>query len=68
MTRDEILSGLRAGRVLVVDRRDAPALPVALALVEEGLAIKEFVQHDEQSSSLRFRIAPTVGASQDSRK
>jgi hypothetical protein len=57
MTRDEILEGLRAGRTLVVDRRDAPALPIALGLVEEGLAVSEFVQYDEQSSALKFRLA-----------
>lgn len=55
MTRDEIIAGLKAGKVLVIDRKDAPALPICLELEAEGLVTQEFVQYDEQSSALKFR-------------
>lgn len=53
MTRDEIVAGLRAGRVLVIDRRDSPALPIVMDLEREGLVTTQLRQHDEQSSDLR---------------
>lgn len=55
MTRDQIVAGLQAGKVLVIDRRDSPALPICLALESEGLVTQEFVQYDEQSSAIKFR-------------
>lgn len=36
-TREEIIAGLKAGRTLVVDRRDAPELADLLELEEQGL-------------------------------
>ena len=39
------------------DRKDAPTLPVALQMADEGVLVSEFVQYDEQSSALRFRLA-----------
>lgn len=53
MTRDEIVAGLQAGRVLVIDRRDSPALPIVMDLEREGLVTTQLRQHDEQSSDLR---------------
>ena len=55
MTRDEIVAGLRQGRVLVIDRRDSPALPIVMELQDEGLVTTELVQYDEQSSGLRIK-------------
>ena len=55
MTRDEIVAGLRQGRVLVIDRRDSPALPIVMELQDEGLVTTELVQYDEQSSGLRVK-------------
>jgi hypothetical protein len=63
MTRDEILIGLRAGRTLCIDRRDSPALPIALSLESEGLASTELVQLDEQCSVLKVRITDLGRAS-----
>ena len=60
MTREEILAGLKAGRTLVIDRRDSPALPIALELEREGLASQEFVQYDEQASAVKFRATPAL--------
>lgn len=34
MTREEIVTGLKAGRTLVIDRRDSPVLPIVEELVE----------------------------------
>lgn len=62
MTREEILEGLKQGRTLVIDRRDAPALPICLALESEGLATQEFVQYDEQSSAVKFRASDKLKA------
>lgn len=52
---DQIIAGLKAGRTLVVDRKDAPELPDLLTLQEQGLVESEFVEIDEQSSALKFR-------------
>lgn len=57
MTREEIVEGLMAGRTLALDRRDAPELEDLLALEREGLVTQEFVQHDEQSSCIKWRWA-----------
>jgi|1185.fasta_scaffold68518_2 hypothetical protein len=53
MTREEIVKGLKAGRVLHIDRMDSPALPIVVELEREGKVTTQLVQHDEQSSSLR---------------
>lgn len=55
MNKEEIIEGLKAGKTLVVDRRDSPALPILLKLQDEGLVTQEFIQYDEQSSALKWR-------------
>lgn len=57
MTREEIIAGLKAGRTLCCDRRDAPDLPIVMDLQNEGLVTTELVQLDEQSSVLKVRWA-----------
>lgn len=52
--QEEVLEGLRAGRVLRIDRRDAPLLPWLLELQAKGKVDSEFVEVDEQSSYIRF--------------
>ena len=37
LTRDEMIAGLKAGRTLNVDRRDAPELPELLEMEAQGL-------------------------------
>jgi hypothetical protein len=59
MTRDEIITGLKAGRTLVVDRKDAPVLPLLLEMEREGLVESTLVVYDEQSSALKFRWRKT---------
>lgn len=53
MTREEVVAGLRAGRTLVIERRDSPVLPIVMDLEREGLVTTELRQHDEQSSDLK---------------
>lgn len=55
MNREQIIDGLKAGRTLVIDRKDSPALPICLQLETEGLVTQEFVQYDDQSSAVKFR-------------
>ena len=55
LSRDEIIAGLKAGRTLVVDRRDAPELDDLLDLERQGLVEQQFVQFDEQSSAVKWR-------------
>ena len=57
LSRDEIMEGLRAGRVLCIDRKDSPTLPTVLEMEREGLVRTELVQQDEQSSVLKVRLA-----------
>lgn len=54
-TKEQIIEGLKAGRTLTVDRRDAPELNDLFALEKEGLVTQEFVQFDEQSSAVKWR-------------
>ena len=49
----EVIEGLKAGRTIVIDRRDAPVLPLVLELESQGLVETEVVQIDEQSSKMR---------------
>jgi len=58
MTRDQLIVGLKAGRTAVVDRRDAPELPILLEMEREGLVKSRLVEYDEQSSALRFWWEP----------
>jgi hypothetical protein len=53
-TREEMIEGLKAGRKLHVDRRDAPELPELLELQRQGLVDSKLVEVDEQSSYLKF--------------
>lgn len=55
LTKEEMIVGLKAGRTLCVDRRDAPELPELLELEREGLVTSRLVEIDEQSSVLKFR-------------
>lgn len=54
-TKNELVAGLKAGRTLIMDRRDAPELEDLLALEREGLVTQEFVQFDKQSSAVKWR-------------
>lgn len=56
LSREEILEGLRAGRVLCIDRRDSPTLPTVMKMQEEGLVTTVLIQIDEQSSVLEVRL------------
>lgn len=57
MTPEDVAAGLLAGKTLIIDRNDNPLLPHLLDLVERGDVESEFVQHDEQSSAMKFWIA-----------
>jgi hypothetical protein len=60
LTKDELIAGLKVGRTLNVDRRDAPELPELLELEAQGLVESHLVEIDEQSSVLKFRwVDPT---------
>jgi hypothetical protein len=52
LTMDQMIAGLRAGRTLCVDRKDAPEL---LELQAQGLVESRLAEIDEQSSVLKFR-------------
>ncbi len=54
LTNDQIIAGLKEGRSLMVDRRDAPELEDLLALEAEGLVTSKLITFDEQSSALKF--------------
>lgn len=53
-SKEQLLEGLRAGKLFYVDRRDAPELPELLEMEKEGLVWKRLVEFDEQSSALEF--------------
>lgn len=54
ISREQLIAGLKAGRTAVVDRRDAPELQDLLELERKGLVKSRLVEHDEQSSALKF--------------
>jgi len=54
-TKEQIIAGLKAGRTLMMDRKDAPEYADLLELQEQGLVTSELVVFDEQSSALRWR-------------
>ena len=54
------LDRLRAGRTLIVDRKDSPVLPLLWEMEDEGLIVSELIQYDEQSSALRFSMRETA--------
>lgn len=62
MTRSEVLAGLKAGRALIIDNKANEFLPWLLKLEGHGLVASEFVQYDEQSSAIKFRMLPTPPA------
>lgn len=53
-SRAEMMTGLKAGRTLCVDRTDAPELRELLDLEEQGLVSSRVVEIDEQSTILQF--------------
>lgn len=53
-TRDQLIEGLKAGRSLMVDRKDAPELEDLLEMEREGLVESKLITFDEQSSALKF--------------
>lgn len=55
LSKEQIIEGLKAGRSLMVDRRDAPELQDLLELERQGLVESKLIEFDEQSSALRFR-------------
>ena len=55
LTKEQMIAGLRAGRTLYVNRRDAPEFPELLAMEMAGLVESRLVKIDEQSSILKFR-------------
>lgn len=57
MTRQQAMVGFKAGRTLVIDRRDAPLLPWLLRQVDAGVLTMEFIEYDEQSSAMKFQLA-----------
>jgi len=58
LTRDQIIEGLKSGRVLCVDRRDAPELEDLYDLQAQGLVSSALVSVDEQYSALKFWWSP----------
>lgn len=54
-TKAEILAGLKAGRSLIVDRKDCPLLPWLMEMSDRNLVKRELVTFDEQSTAYRFR-------------
>lgn len=63
MQREEIIEGLKSGKILNIVRKDAPELPIVLDLENEGLVTTELKQIDEQSSCLRVKWIPNEDAS-----
>jgi hypothetical protein len=55
MTEDEAIAGLKAGRTLMVDRRDCPLSPRLLDMAAAGVLDATHISHDEQSSAIRFK-------------
>jgi len=54
-TKEQMLAGLKAGRTLCFDRKDAPELPELLEMQAQGLVASWLVEIDDQSSILKFR-------------
>lgn len=54
MELKEAIAGLKAGRTLVVDRKDCPILPELLKMVDEGKLESTFVEYD-QGSAIKFK-------------
>ena len=54
-TKEQIIAGLKAGRTLCMDRKDAPEYADLLELQAQGLVTSQLVEIDEQSSVLKWR-------------
>lgn len=54
-TKEQIIAGLKSGRIMVQDRRDAPEYADLLELEAQGLVTQELIEIDEQSSIVRWR-------------
>lgn len=54
-TKEEIIDGLKSGRTLNMDRRDAPELEDLLELERQSLVTSQLVIIDEQSSVVKWR-------------
>lgn len=54
-TKEQLVTGLKAERTLVLDRRDAPELNDLLELERQGLVTQKLVSFDEQSSAIKWR-------------
>ena len=54
-TLDEMIAGLKAGRTLALDRKDAPELDDLMELERQGLVMSEMTVYDEQCSVLHWR-------------
>ena len=55
ISKEELIAGLRAGRVACIVRRDAPELQDLVVLERDGYVTSELVETDEQSTVLKFR-------------
>ncbi len=55
LSKEQIIAGLKAGRTLCIDRRDAPELKDLLELQEQGLVESMLVDIDDQSSVAKFK-------------
>lgn len=54
-TKEQLIAGLKAGRTLVMDRRDAPELDDLLVLESEGLVTQQFIVLNDQESVVKWR-------------
>lgn len=54
-TMEQIVDGLKSGKTLTLDRKDAPELQDLLELEKLGLVTQQFIQIDEQSSVIKWR-------------
>ena len=54
ITYKQAIEGINQGRVLCIDRKDAPLLPELLEAVARGEIDSELRQIDSQGSVLRF--------------
>lgn len=54
MIKEQMIEGLKAGKILNVDRRDAPELQELHELESQGLVKSRLHEIDEQSSVLKF--------------
>lgn len=54
-SKEELIAGLKAGKVACVDRRDAPELQDLIALERDGLVTSQVIEIDEQSTVIKFR-------------